>query len=243
VPVSRTVGGSVEPEDVTVAAADLLRLLTPDPAAGGAPGDPAVGGGGAGGSAEGGPVGGSAAGVHGAGVHGAGVHGAGVHGAGVHGAGVHGAGVHGAGVHGAGVHGAGGAVVELPRLRDPEWRSALPPTSGWARLDEVPAEVVRSLVRAGAAALRAVPAGAAASAGESLLDHESLTVSGAGRSAPVPLRVLTAVARMGFLGDPADPPAADAVVVAAGPGGWVRLAAAYGSAYHRSTPTLALRPR
>ena len=165
VPVSRTVGGSVEPGDVTVAAADLLPLLD------------------------------------------------------------------------------GGAEVVLPGRRDAEWRSGLPPAAGWVRLDEVPAEVVRSLVRAGAAALRAVPAGAAASAGESLLDHESLTVSGAGRKATVPLRVLTALARMGFLGDPAGPAAAGSVVVSVAPGGWVRLAAAYGSAYQRAAPVLGLRPR
>jgi hypothetical protein len=163
VPVSRTVGGSIEPDDVTVAAAALLPLLE------------------------------------------------------------------------------GGGDVLLPAGRDTEWRSALPPAVGWTRLDEVPGEVVRSLVRAGAAALRAVPAGAAASAGESLLDHESLTVSGAGRTAVVPLRALTAVARMGFLGEPGV--AADAVAVAAGAGGWVRLAAPYGSAYHRATPTLGLTPR
>lgn len=141
------------------------------------------------------------------------------------------------------VAGSAGVEVALPRRRDPEWRSALPPTAGWTRLDAVPAEVVRSLVRAGAAALREVPAGAAASAGETLLDHESLTVTGAGRTAVVPLRVLTALARMGFLGEPAGDPATDAVVVSTAPGGWVRLAAAYGSAYRHVAPGLGLRPR
>jgi hypothetical protein len=181
VPVSRTVGGSVggsvDPYDVTVAAADLLAAL--EPLRPGADRSPP----------------------------------------------------------------AGAVAVELPRRRDAEWRSALPPAGGWTRLDEVPGEVVRSLVRAGAAALRAVPDGAAASVGESLLDHESLTVSGVGGTAAVPLRVLTALARMGFLGDPAEPAAADMVLVSAAPGGWVRLAAAYGSAYLRTAPTLGLRPR
>lgn len=133
-----------------------------------------------------------------------------------------------------------GGDVALPVGRDAEWRSALPPVAGWTRLDDVPGEVVRSLVRAGAAALKAVPAGAAASAGESLLDHESLTVSGAGHTVALPLRALTAVARMGFLGDPSQE---RSVAVAAGPGGWVRLAAPYGSAYHRATPALGLTPR
>ena len=42
------------------------------------------------------------------------------------------------------------AEVPLPASRDVEWRAPLPPLSGWQRLDEVPADVVRSLVRAGA---------------------------------------------------------------------------------------------
>lgn len=167
--VGRTVGGAVDPADVTVRAADLLAALEPtvDPA-------PAAGG-----------------------------------------------------------------TVPLPAARDAEWRSALPPTAGWQRLDEVPAEVVRGLVRAGAATLRAVPAGAAASAGEVLLDHEALTVIGAGRTAAVPLRVLTALTRMGFLGGGGRGP--DVVLVSAA-GGWVRVAAAYGSAYRHTAPGLDLRP-
>jgi hypothetical protein len=156
-----------------------------------------------------------------------------------------------------------GGEVALPAGRDLEWRAALPPLSGWQRLDEVPGDVVRSLVRAGAETLRAVPASAAASAGESLLDHEALTVSGAGRTVAVPLRVLTALARMGFLGAGAGAgagtstsagaaagagaggraggPGADVVVVSA-VGGWVRLAAAYGSAFQQRAG-LGLSPR
>ena len=134
-------------------------------------------------------------------------------------------------------------VVGLPPGRDVDWRVALPPATGWRRLDEVPGEVVRSLVRAGAATLRAVPAGAAATAGESLLDHESLTVSGDGRTVALPLRVLTAVVRMGFLGEP-DPAARGGdVVVVSTARGWVRLAAAYGSAYQHSAPGLGLSLR
>ena len=152
-------------------------------------------------------------------------------------------------------HGRGGEVA-LPASRDVEWRAALPPLSGWQRLDEVPGDVVRSLVRAGAETLRAVPASAAASAGESLLDHEALTVSAAGRTVAVPLRVLTALARMGFLGAGAGAgvgvgasaggraggSGADVVVFSAA-GGWVRLAAAYGSAFHHQQAGLGLSPR
>ena len=133
----------------------------------------------------------------------------------------------------------GGTPVPWPVRRDVEWRAALPPAAGWRLLDEVPGAVVRGLVRAGREALRAVPASAAATAGESLLDHESLTVSGAGRTAALPLRVLSALTRMGFLGDGTG----DRLVVPASSGGWVRLAAAYGSAYQHDSPGLGLSLR
>ena len=132
------------------------------------------------------------------------------------------------------------APVAWPASRDMEWRTALPPVEGWRRLDTVPGEVVRSLVRAGREALRAVPAGSAAAAGESLLDHESLRVSDGGETAVLPLRVLSSLTRMGFLG--AGPGTDDVVVVSAAMG-WHRLAAAYGSAYQRATPTFGLTPR
>ena len=128
-------------------------------------------------------------------------------------------------------------AVAWPAGRDMDWRAALPPVDGWVRLDSVPGEVVLKLVRAGRDALRAVPAGAAAAAGESLLDHESLTVTGAGRTAALPLRVLGSLTRMGFLGDGGEP------VVVSVAAGWTRLAGAYGSAYQHTVPGLALSPR
>jgi len=129
------------------------------------------------------------------------------------------------------------AEVVWPARRDMEWRAALPPVDGWVRLDSVPGDVVLKLVRAGRDALRAVPAGAAAAAGESLLDHESLTVSGAGRTAALPLRVLGSLTRMGFLGDGGEP------VLVSVAAGWTRLAGPYGSAYQHTVPGLALSPR
>jgi hypothetical protein len=142
--------------------------------------------------------------------------------------------------------------VPLPAARDLEWRGPLPPTDGWQRVDAVPAEVVLRLVHAGAAAARAAVA-TSGQAGETLLDHESLTVSGDRWTIPVPLRVLSALWRMGFLGAPdqagADPVAAAAgddrggdaarqpgsppVVVVSVRAGWVRMAATYGTAYHQ----------
>jgi hypothetical protein len=129
------------------------------------------------------------------------------------------------------------AAVDWPRRRDMEWRAALPPVDGWVRLDSVPGDVVLRLVRTGRDALRAVPAGAAATAGESLLDHESLTVSGAGRTAALPLRVLGSLTRMGFVGNGGEP------VVVSAAAGWIRLAGAYGSAYQHAARGLALSPR
>lgn len=145
----------------------------------------------------------------------------------------------GAAEAGPGGDGAAGAGVPWPARREMEWRAALPPVADWQRLDAVPGDVIRALVRAGRDALRAVPAGAAAAAGESLLDHESLTVSGPGRTAVLPLRVIGALTRMGFLGGDAE----DDLVVVSAAGGWVRLAGAYGSAYQRTAPGLGLSPR
>lgn len=128
-------------------------------------------------------------------------------------------------------------AMAWPARREIDWRAALPPADGWVRLDSVPGDVVLKLVRAGREALRAVPAGAATAAGESLLDHESLTVTGAGRTAVLPLRVLGSLTRMGFLGDGGEP------VVVSVAAGWTRLAGAYGSAYQHTAPGLTLGPR
>jgi hypothetical protein len=162
-----------------------------------------------------------------------------------------------------------GSPIGLPPRRDADWRGALPPAADWQRLDSVPAAVVRQLVRAGGETLRAT--GAAGTGGEGLLGHEALTVSGAGRTVVLPLRVLSAAWRMGFLGPEVAPegaPAGDAVgpIAGAGPtgerirpaggrqpgpgqvvvvsavGAWARLAAPYGSAYHRVTPELGVLP-
>jgi hypothetical protein len=128
----------------------------------------------------------------------------------------------------------------LPERHDAGWRGALPPAGGWQRLDRVPAEVLLRLVRAGADTLRAAGALGATEYGQALLGHESLTVSGADRTIALPLKVLSAVWRMGFLGDPAT--AADASVLVSAAGRWARVAAPYGSAYHQISSALSLQP-
>lgn len=119
-----------------------------------------------------------------------------------------------------------------PPAHDEQWRSGLPPTSGWVRIDRVPDDVVRGLVRQGALALKeaaqreGVPgAQPRAEVADALLDSVVLTVSDdAGTSADVTLRALSALTRMGFL------PRGSHIAVAVA-GRWTRVAAEYGSVY------------
>jgi hypothetical protein len=108
-----------------------------------------------------------------------------------------------------------------PTRRDAHWLSALPPRHGWRRIDTVPDDVIRELVRSGAALAQSADSKAAQ---EALLSAIVLSVSGAGQSIEVPLGPLSGLTRMGFL-----PRAtAAAIDVAAG---WIRVAAPYGSTY------------
>ena len=82
----------------------------------------------------------------------------------------------------------------------------MPPGAGWSRVDTVPDDVVRGLVRSGALALKeaaareGVPtAQPRAEVADALLDSVVLTVDGGGRHAEVTLRPLSALTRMGFL--------------------------------------------
>jgi hypothetical protein len=137
----------------------------------------------------------------------------------------------------------GSAPVEiagLDRTRDGQWRGTLPPVVGWRRLDVVPIEAIQSAVRAGLSAFEAVrERPGAATLGESLLDHEALTVTGGGDRAVLPLRVLHAAWRMGFLG--AEPRQGDTACAVSVAGRWVRLAAPHGSAYRQGEIGLTLR--
>jgi hypothetical protein len=127
------------------------------------------------------------------------------------------------------------ASLALPARRDAEWRGALPPETGGHPLDDVPPDVVASLLDAAEKTFRQASAAADPRAvGDALLDHEVLTVSAGEASAGVPLRMLLALARMGFLGSG---PVQVALV-----GGWVRLSASFGLAYLRRGGGLALFP-
>lgn len=115
---------------------------------------------------------------------------------------------------------------------DAAWRAGLPPVSGWRRLDTVPDDVVRDLVRRGAGALKdaaeregVVGAQPRAEVADALLDSVVLTVNDdAGRTAEVSLRALSAITRMGFL------PRGGHVFVDT-VGRWVRVVAEHGTAY------------
>jgi hypothetical protein len=122
--------------------------------------------------------------------------------------------------------------ADPPSPEDAAWRTGLPPLSGWRRLDTVPDDVVRGLVRKGALALKEAAAregvpGAQprAEVADALLDAVVLTVSDDdGRRAEVNLRCLSALTRMGFLPRGG---AAHVDVV----GRWIRVVAEYGSVY------------
>lgn len=126
-------------------------------------------------------------------------------------------------------------AVAVPERRDAEWRGALPSESAVDELDAVPAEVIQQLLVAGERTFREASAGADPRAvGDALLDHDVLTVSAGDQTATVPLRLLLALARMGFLGD-------DPLRVGLS-GGWVRAAASYGAAYRRRSKLTLLTP-
>jgi hypothetical protein len=134
-----------------------------------------------------------------------------------------------------------GNTAAAPARRDADWRGGTPPARGWQRLDTVPDDAVRPLVRAGALALKeaagreGVPgAPPHAQVADALLDSVVLTVEHGDARAEVTLRALSAVTRMGFL----QRGGALHVDLA---GRWIRLAAAYGSVYLERPGGLQLR--
>jgi hypothetical protein len=120
-----------------------------------------------------------------------------------------------------------------PPRYDLQWRGSPPPAQGWRRVDTVPSAVVRHLVQAGAQTFRdaaqreGVPGAAPrAAVSDALLDSVVLTVSADASPdrAEVTLRMISALARMGFLAE-------QSAVTVDVSGRWTRVAAAYGSVY------------
>jgi hypothetical protein len=114
-----------------------------------------------------------------------------------------------------------GTRPAAPEPRDERWRGTLPPEAGWRRLDTVPADVVREIVRTGALAASGQPRRST----DALLDASALRVSDEhGHSVAVSLRTLSALIRLGFA------PAGTSVAVDLC-GRWARVAGLYGSVY------------
>jgi hypothetical protein len=93
-----------------------------------------------------------------------------------------------------------------PDSRDLEWRSGLPPTAGWRRVDTVPDTVLRPLVRSGSLTLKEVADRAGVptaplrgEVADALLDSVVLTATDGELTAEVTLRTVSALTRMGFL--------------------------------------------
>ncbi|MGI8879328.1 MAG: hypothetical protein ACR2KJ_02210 [Jatrophihabitans sp.] len=120
-----------------------------------------------------------------------------------------------------------GIRLEAPPSIDLAWPGTLPPRRGWQRLDRVPDSAIREVVRAGALEIKGLstPGGSGSPRTEqALLDAVVLTATQGTVSAPITLRSLAALTRMGFL--PRDSEAAVDVA-----GRWMRVAAEFGSVY------------
>jgi hypothetical protein len=122
-------------------------------------------------------------------------------------------------------------AADPPERCDTQWRGGLPPAAHWTRLDSVPEDVVRDLVRTGALTLKeaaereGVPgAQPRAEVADALLDSIVLTVSGGTDRVEISLRLVSALVRMGFL------PRGSRVSVEITPR-WLRVAGKYGSVY------------
>ena len=118
-----------------------------------------------------------------------------------------------------------GASNPVPAAAEAAWTRAIPPPDGWRRVDTVPAEVVRDLVRQGAEAHRdAADRDLGARAARTLLEAPVLTLTGGGTTAQLSNRELAALVSMDFLPD-------GGRIIAARHGRWTRAAAQFGSVF------------
>jgi hypothetical protein len=123
---------------------------------------------------------------------------------------------------------------------DSAWRGALPPDSGFAHLDDVPARLMLDLAQRGAQLAK--EHGSAQGPPVSLLDQEVIQVSSAGGSVGVPMRCVFALTAMGFLPQSAEAVDADEIVRVRVLPAWLRIDARFGSVYRRrGDPALVLR--
>lgn len=138
-----------------------------------------------------------------------------------------------------------GSPIDLGYSMDSAWRGALPPTDGFAHVDDVPARTLVDLAEQGAQLAK--EHGSSHGPPASLLDQAVLTVSGAGTRVEVPMRVVFALTAMDFIphsGEKADPrriPPSEIVRVRATKT-WLRLDARYGSVARRLGGAIPLLP-
>lgn len=130
-----------------------------------------------------------------------------------------------------------GTVIDPGQAIDAQWRTALPPRTGFCHIDDVPSPVVVALVEQGVALARE-HVGPHGGPSRSLLDQEVLTVHGGGEEIGVPLRCLFALSGMGFVGE-ASAETDDPIRVRA-TAGWLRIDARYGSVLRRRHPQIPL---
>lgn len=144
--------------------------------------------------------------------------------------------------------GGGPADAAWPARDDAAWRWPLPPVDGARAVERLPAAEVRRLSAAAADTVRSAAAGGVGGRAvgsralrDALLNHVPVIVTtDGGERIAVGQRLIQAVTRMGFVAAAGRPGEPDVTVLTAGP--WVGLAAAYGSAWHRTTDALMLRP-
>ncbi len=141
-----------------------------------------------------------------------------------------------------------------PQRRDQAWQWPLPPAGGRA-VETLPATELARIAAAASETLRtAAEKGVGGRAvGErvvrdALLDHVAIVVTAAdGDQVEVPQRLVQAVVRMGFLGQPQRIPLTDdatkgeVLVTVRVSGLWIGLAASYGSAWFRPISQLRVR--
>ena len=139
---------------------------------------------------------------------------------------------------------------------DSAWRGALPPDTGFAHIDDVPARVVLDLAQRGVAVAK--EHGSSHGPPVSLLDQEVLAVSSEQGDVGIPMRCVFALTAMGFLpqssatrrrsrsaarmGLNPETVAADEIVRVRALPAWLRIDARFGSVYRRrGDPAFVLR--
>lgn len=114
---------------------------------------------------------------------------------------------------------------------DSAWRGALPPDTGFAHLDDVPARVVLDLAQRGAALAKEHSSSHGPPV--SLLDQEVVAVSAGQDGVGIPMRCVFALTAMGFLPQSGAELAADEIVRVRVCPTWLRIDARFGSVYRR----------